>query len=94
MRILSPQRLPFRHPGMLSATRILPSLSFFPKRPMPPAIRQCGTDEELVHPRSRMGPRFGCRFAPGVSAEAEVFEETIHLLREAAHKRERARSHQ
>ena len=29
-RILSPQRLPFRHPGMLSVTRILPSLSAFP----------------------------------------------------------------
>ena len=28
-RILSPQRLPFRHPGMLSVTRILPSLSAF-----------------------------------------------------------------
>ena len=26
MRILSPQRLPFRHPGMLSVTRILASL--------------------------------------------------------------------
>jgi hypothetical protein len=28
-RILSPQRLPFRHPGMLSVTLILPSLSSF-----------------------------------------------------------------
>ena len=28
-RILSPQRLPFRHPGMSSVTRILPSLSAF-----------------------------------------------------------------
>jgi hypothetical protein len=28
-RILSPQRLPFRHPGMLSVTLILPSLSAF-----------------------------------------------------------------
>jgi hypothetical protein len=28
-RILSPQRLPFRHPGMLSVALILPSLSFF-----------------------------------------------------------------
>ena len=28
-RILSPQRLPFRHPGMLSVTRILASLSAF-----------------------------------------------------------------
>ena len=30
-RILSPQRLPFRHPGMLSVTRILPSFSLFAK---------------------------------------------------------------
>ena len=29
-RILSPQRLPFRHPGMLSVTPILPSLWSFP----------------------------------------------------------------
>ena len=28
-RILSPQRLPFRHPGMLSVTLILPRLSSF-----------------------------------------------------------------
>ena len=28
-RILSPQRLPFRHPGMLSATAILLTLSTF-----------------------------------------------------------------
>ena len=28
-RILSPQRLPFRHPGMLPVTRIVPSLSAF-----------------------------------------------------------------
>ena len=28
-RILSPQRLPFRHPGMLSVSRILASLSAF-----------------------------------------------------------------
>ena len=28
-RILSPQRLPFRHPGMLSVILILPSLSSF-----------------------------------------------------------------
>jgi hypothetical protein len=28
-RILSPQRLPFRHPGILCVTRILASLSYF-----------------------------------------------------------------
>ena len=34
-RILSPQRLPFRHPGMLSVTPILPSLFRFLKTLIP-----------------------------------------------------------
>jgi len=34
MRILSPQRLPFRHPGMLSVSRILPRISVSLKTPV------------------------------------------------------------
>ena len=33
-RILSPQRLPFRHPGMSSVNRIIPRNFRFPKTPI------------------------------------------------------------
>ena len=46
-RILSPQRLPFRHPGMLSVSRILPSLSVSLKSHL--FIRQCGKDAGLLY---------------------------------------------
>ena len=46
-RILSPQRLPFRHPGMLSVGRILPSLCSFPLVEAPTRVGSmpegCGT---------------------------------------------------
>jgi hypothetical protein len=41
-RILSPQRLPFRHPGTLSVARILPSLSSFPYHEYREVICRCG----------------------------------------------------
>ena len=41
-RILSPQRLPFRHPGTLSVARILPSLSSFPYQEYREVICRCG----------------------------------------------------
>jgi len=47
MRILSPQRLPFRHPGKLTVNRILPSLCSFVLVEAPTIIgsmrERCGT---------------------------------------------------
>ena len=46
-RILSPQRLPFRHPGLLSVTRIIAIISC-PKTPIIVPRRRCGKDARLV----------------------------------------------